>query len=1141
MPPVRWKILYVTIAIFLQLWTKTYAQHMQEAISMTADGWRPIVGSRKPSPAFSQDSTISQYKNPSQKYEVEIVKSENPVAVSSTVAPDEFTGKPRDSSTNSINKIKAGSQYTHNQGGKIPPHTKITSPGYHTLPTIQHGQQVPVGAVTQGRPSQFGFRKHPVKPPVQYATPPNRKPLRGPLGAHSNRNEVYVHPPTTVNLPFHKQGLNNVKTRETQGLKLAGNHFTVNQPNSHIEVNRFPHPPTNDNAFEQIKSHPVFFQKLKDDYTRNLVPPPPSRFLIEKEKLKAPKLPAKFKDNVATVSEPVLEFHDVGLQQFGGKSPQDNLVQLSFPFGQPLQLQNQFAHSEQPVNVEVTKEQLKVFHNNVPARFHPQQQDYVDYFHTVSTPAQVPKLQTYEVTEGKWIDNPNPYSFKFQQTQEVPHKVRKPTGPARPLIPEPLVELSLPPFLPTPYRPPGALPTSATQSEASTVFSQVSTKVNKYKGEALTKNPLFFDLKEVSTHYPILGKPEFISESETDTPTAMGGNAEISNEITTQRPKKRRRPQPRRPSTTVATTTTTEEPTTTDDFNFRKQNNFEPTYSEETERPYRRQRPRPNRIRTGTTGSGGYESEERPLRYRTPPPPKENEEREERKPVRYRTTSPPIGMDDREERKPVRYRTTPPSRTNDEEEEKRIRGRHRYRQRVPVGTKDSNEPPSSHHRKRIRTTTEMPVNHKIADEDQPLVPEDMSALAEETGESNEPNMEEEATTLKPYRFEYEPSVRQQISSQYQEESRVRYETTPSSREHMNNRAAVMIEEVTEKEDQYDRVEEVGSSTTEISIMEINLPENEIDYASSSGASEQHENEYVQTTLATTTPSTTTTTTEAPTTKSVKTRTRPIKYHSSNRPRFSVKEYRQRLNQYTSTTPSTTTDFVKTTSEVTRVRFPNRFKTRPPLNTSPPPLNYEEETNTDQMQRRKFKPKDPRHSTTTTESVDAITESSIKSMKTRLRPFGRYTNSTRIKSNLFSTRRKGLVSMKTKLFSKPADTEETIMTSEEPTEAVTTPTTKPEEESLPAETVTEFHSDTMNIVEATGEVVPPTVEAVINDDDYSQRVSDLTSSFKSEYDTPGLFKSVSPNSRRVPNYFTISTDDPILPIEAFFPNIKDKEQ
>lgn len=67
----------------------------------------------------------------------------------------------------------------------------------------------------------------------------------------------------------------------------------------------------------------------------------------------------------------------------------------------------------------------------------------------------------------------------------------------------------------------------------------------------------------------------------------------------------------------------------------------------------------------------------------------------------------------------------------------------------------------------------------------------------------------------------------------------------------------------------------------------------------------------------------------------------------------------------------------------------------------------------------------------------------------------------------------------------------------------------------------------------------TTEA-LSDDDYSKRVSDLTSSFQNKYDTPGFFKTVPSNSRRIPNYFTISTEDPILPIEAFFPNIKDKE-
>lgn len=51
-------------------------------------------------------------------------------------------------------------------------------------------------------------------------------------------------------------------------------------------------------------------------------------------------------------------------------------------------------------------------------------------------------------------------------------------------------------------------------------------------------------------------------------------------------------------------------------------------------------------------------------------------------------------------------------------------------------------------------------------------------------------------------------------------------------------------------------------------------------------------------------------------------------------------------------------------------------------------------------------------------------------------------------------------------------------------------------------------------------------------DYSQRVAELTLS-NSE------FKSVNTGllSRRVPGYFTLATEDPILPIEAFFPAVK----
>lgn len=71
--------------------------------------------------------------------------------------------------------------------------------------------------------------------------------------------------------------------------------------------------------------------------------------------------------------------------------------------------------------------------------------------------------------------------------------------------------------------------------------------MNKFKTSVLANNPLFFDIKEVSTHYPILGRPEFIQETQTDSPAKEN---EIVNEVTTQMEelttrKRRRRPQPR--------------------------------------------------------------------------------------------------------------------------------------------------------------------------------------------------------------------------------------------------------------------------------------------------------------------------------------------------------------------------------------------------------------------------------------------------------------------------------------------------------------------------------------------------------------------------------------------------------------------
>lgn len=57
-------------------------------------------------------------------------------------------------------------------------------------------------------------------------------------------------------------------------------------------------------------------------------------------------------------------------------------------------------------------------------------------------------------------------------------------------------------------------------------------------------------------------------------------------------------------------------------------------------------------------------------------------------------------------------------------------------------------------------------------------------------------------------------------------------------------------------------------------------------------------------------------------------------------------------------------------------------------------------------------------------------------------------------------------------------------------------------------------------------------------EHSQRVAELTISGNEN----SIFKSanIGQLSRRIPNYFTISTDDPILPIQAFFPQIKTNE-
>lgn len=193
----------------------------------------------------------------------------------------------------------------------------------------------------------------------------------------------------------------NVRTRETQLGLLGSNHFTVNQPHGHIEFNRYLVPPNND-AFQQFKSQPLFvfsnprpgeFKKQNDEYTRHLVPPP----LAKQNGI-------KFEDNIASVSQTVSNLQNVASNQFGLRPPQlqDNLIIQTSEA--EFDSQKQFKPKEHATDVQVTKENFKDFHANLPGMHNPTLPDYVDFdFHSISTPGQLPKLQTYEVTEGGYI------------------------------------------------------------------------------------------------------------------------------------------------------------------------------------------------------------------------------------------------------------------------------------------------------------------------------------------------------------------------------------------------------------------------------------------------------------------------------------------------------------------------------------------------------------------------------------------------------------------------------------------------------------------------------------------------------------------------------------------------------------------
>lgn len=259
-------------------------------------------------------------------------------------------------------------------------------------------------------------------------------------------------------------------------------------------------------------------------------------------------------------------------------------------------------------------------------------------------------------------------------------------------------------------------------------------------------------------------------------------------------------------------------------------------------------------------------------------------------------------------------------------------------------------------------------------------------------------------------------------------------------------------------------------------------------------------------------------------------------YESNRPRFSVKDYRNRLSSTTSTTEKSAE------SHAPKVRFPQRR----PYNENR--FNSENETVTE---RKKFTPKDPRYKVVNnTENNDQVekethsvrqssrvrqttvdnTEGTTQKISSRIRNVSRRPRPTT--EDATETTSPTTVHSKRPLRKKIKDSD----ISESVQDISVTETT----------TISDHKDDTTSERTRSESAIMKIADKKHHDPvehlfEHSKRVSDLTLAASKDYNTPGMFKTVSQSSRRVPNYFTIATDDPILPIEAFFPQLNQKKE
>ncbi|KAL1114930.1 hypothetical protein AAG570_007753 [Ranatra chinensis] len=281
----------------------------------------------------------------------------------------------------------------------------------------------------------------------------------------------------------------------------------------------------------------------------------------------------------------------------------------------------------------------------------------------------------------------------------------------------------------------------------------------------------------------------------------------------------------------------------------------------------------------------------------------------------------------------------------------------------------------------------------------------------------------------------------------------------------------------------------------------------------------------------------------------------------NRPRFSVKDYRERLNRMTSTTSTTPSPKVEegekeseTPKYSTRIRGSAQYK------------SATNGTDGTEQKQRKYKPRvGPsryKFSTTTSTTTEATSErtNTFRPSTNRYKPgtgkyYSRYRTSSpppkdddRPTSTTQRTpiRPKGVFSAKRRPFplkTKVANYEESNpeMTSHRVTDAPSFGSVKTVENEV-YQPITKKIDDTATNPTTSAENFSYETESSDPTGAEAMRIADLTSSSSNEFESSGFLKGVGSSGRRTIPKITISTDDPILPLEAFFQtqNNRDKK-